>query len=323
MVLLDPPQPVASFLAAYWILTCLHEAFHVGAACCVGQAGSALTASNLVSGLCSKHVKVEGVCGWRAAVIRHAGWVGSVLLAVVLNASATRFSALPAAAILTALDALCSDLLGITPAAPDTFLCGNFGLVLLKKDHRQKVLQILKEMVRITMMRGAQSGGVVTYVKNGSKGVKGMRSRVVNGKRTDLSELIVGKLTSDQRFAPLLDGPRIYAGHTRFATTSKATFDGTHPHQWTPPENFRVWRRSSSGGDWTCKVESVENFICHNGDLDAFEGACDCAISSGLICRCRPLHEPRSRFVTQNSIPLSDPPRVLSIPSHLSSIRIP
>lgn len=127
-------------------------------------------------------------------------------------------------------------------------------------------------MIRITMMRGAQSGGVVTYVRNGSKGVKGLRSRVVNGKRTDLSKLIIKKLAGDQRFAPLIDGPRIYAGHTRFATTSKATFDGTHPHQWTPPENIRVWRRSANG-DWTCKVESVENFICHNGDLDAFEVA--------------------------------------------------
>lgn len=269
MLAIDIQQP-ASFLAAYWLLTCLHEAFHVIAACLVGRADSALTLSNLVSGICSKNVSVEGSAGWRATVIRHAGWVGSVLLAVVSSMSAISLS-ISAAALLTALDALCSDLLGIAPAGEETFLCGNFGLVLLKKDHRNKVLQILKEMVRITMMRGAQSGGVVTYVKNGSKGFKGYRSRVVNGKRTDLSELIVTKLKRDLRFAPLLDGPRVYAGHTRFATTSKATLDGTHPHQWTPPENLRVWRRNSNG-DWTCKVQSVENFICHNGDLDAFEG---------------------------------------------------
>ena len=124
-------------------------------------------------------------------------------------------------------------------------------------------------MVRITMMRGAQSGGVITYVKDGKHGVRGIRSRVVNGKRTDLSELTVAKLKSDQSMAPLIDGPRIYAGHTRFATTSKATFDGTHPHQWTPPEVMNVWRRDDKG-TWTCKMENVENFICHNGDLDAF-----------------------------------------------------
>ena len=112
-------------------------------------------------------------------------------------------------------------------------------------------------------MRGAQSGGVITYVKD-RHGVRGIRSRVVNGKRTDLSELTVAKLKSDQSMAPLIDGPRIYAGHTRFATTSKATFDGTHPHQWTPPEVMNVWRRDDKG-TWTCKMENVENFICHNG----------------------------------------------------------
>ena len=92
-------------------------------------------------------------------------------------------------------------------------------------------------MVRITMMRGVQSEGVITYVKNGKRGPKGIRSRVVNGKRTDLSELIVNKLAGDQRWAPFVDGPRIYAGHTRFTTTSKAT----PPHQWTPPDHAVLW----------------------------------------------------------------------------------
>ena len=26
---------------------------------------------------------------------------------------------------------------------------------------------------------------------------------------------------------------KTYSGHTRFATSSLASFDGTHPHQWT------------------------------------------------------------------------------------------
>ena len=38
----------------------------------------------------------------------------------------------------------------------------------------------------------------------------------------------------------------------------------------TPPETLNVWRRSEAG-KWTQKSEAVENFICHNGDLDAFE----------------------------------------------------
>jgi hypothetical protein len=153
MATLPPPEHLtslraaASFLAAYWLLTCVHEAFHVIAACLVGHGGTALTFANLVSGTCEKHVTVKGVAGWRRTMIRHAGWMGSALLAIALCAfSSPSTSVWPAAALLTALDALCSDLLGVAAAATsaDTFLCGNFGLVLLKKEHRSKVLQILR-----------------------------------------------------------------------------------------------------------------------------------------------------------------------------------
>ena len=267
---------------AYWLLTCIHECIHLAAACAVGHFRPALTASNLASATMSKRVHVPGASGRQAAFIRHAGWVGSVLAALVLSWS----NSMPAlgafspqykiAAWLTALDAVMSDLLGVCASShPDVFHCGNFGLVILSKEHRDKVLEILKEMVRITMMRGAQSGGVITYVKQGQNSFRGIRSRVVNGKRTNLSELVVSKLASDLRFVSLPDAPRIFAGHTRFATTSKATFDGTHPHQWTPPEMMRVWRRDSEGA-WSSEMASVENFICHNGDLDAFDVAGVC-----------------------------------------------
>lgn len=265
----------APFVLAYWFFTCLHECIHIAAACLLGHARSAITLSNLVSATFSRHVHIPGVSGWRAQAVRHAGWAGSLLVAMSLSLGlcglAEPWSVWRMAAWLTALDSMCSDLLKLDgTCGQSVFHCGNFGCILLSKDHRKKVLDILKEMVRITMMRGAQSGGVITYVRNGAKGVRGIRSRVVNGKRTDLSVLITEKLRRDQRWAPLIDGPRIYAGHTRFATTSKATFDGTHPHQWTPPEVMKVWRRSGEG-EWTSKDESVENFICHNGDLDAFE----------------------------------------------------
>lgn len=91
------------------------------------------------------------------------------------------------------------------------------------------------------MMRGAQSGGVVTYVAKGSEDVKGVRSRVVNAKRTDLSELVRDKIDRDERRSRKLDGVTFYAGHTRFATTSIASFDGTHPHQWSRPRTLPVY----------------------------------------------------------------------------------
>ena len=159
VTLLSPPEHMAtlraaaSFIAAYWLLTCVHEAFHVIAACLVGRGGAALSFANLVSGACQKHVTVKGAAGWRSAMIRHAGWTGSALLAMVLcSFSSPSTSVWPAAALLTALDALCSDLLGVAgAAAADTFLCGNFGLVLLKKEHRSKVIQILKGAYRMVV----------------------------------------------------------------------------------------------------------------------------------------------------------------------------
>ena len=83
------------------------------------------------------------------------------------------------------------------------------------------------------MIRGAQSGGVVAYdFNNISKQTNGedkayhprkvsskaIRSRLVNKKRTDLSQLLRVKVQRDLRRAMLFDSdrfiPRILAGHT-------------------------------------------------------------------------------------------------------------
>ena len=52
------------------------EAMHVLAACFVGKARSALTLTNARSALLSRHVRVPGVSGWRAEVVRHSVPVG-------------------------------------------------------------------------------------------------------------------------------------------------------------------------------------------------------------------------------------------------------
>ena len=57
-------------------------------------------------------------------------------------------SAVQAAAVLSALDSACSDLLGLGDGRTDKFCCGNFGLVLIKRENCGKVVGILREMVR-------------------------------------------------------------------------------------------------------------------------------------------------------------------------------
>ena len=132
------------------------------------------------------------------------------------------------AAIVTAMDAIWTDLLQMDPCLsffmtknssnfihdntePSTtsttnvlFFCGNFGVILLHSawyydDHGGKTaLEILRKMIEVTMMRGAQSGGIVTFKHNNRSGgmddddgdqnlqMKSIRSRVVKSKRGDL-----------------------------------------------------------------------------------------------------------------------------------------
>ena len=144
--------------------------------------------------------------------------------------------------------------------------------------HYTEALDILEKMVQVTMMRGAQTGGVVTYATGSSPGgktgsgvnskalpqLKGVRSRVVNGKRTDLSKLVRAKVQSSDGARRPAGFVRAYSGHTRFATTSKATFDGTHPHQWCPPQPRRVYdiARLVPGGWATRKVRWYKLNTC-------------------------------------------------------------
>jgi hypothetical protein len=145
-----------------------------------------------------------------------------------LNSSNTTILILRWAAYATAVDAIATDLVlplfhsSALPVTESTnscspvhmiFWCGNFGLILLnpawiqheKKSHGSgSAMQILKDMIRVTMMRGAQSGGVLTFdfdsVSPNQKQVKATRSRVVNRKRTSLSEKVIAKVQQDNRY---------------------------------------------------------------------------------------------------------------------------
>mmetsp|Transcript_46359 Transcript_46359/g.88497 ORF Transcript_46359/g.88497 Transcript_46359/m.88497 type:complete len:1353 (-) Transcript_46359:72-4130(-) len=121
------------------------------------------------------------------------------------------------------------------------------------------------------MMRGAQSGGVVTYLPAGHGGMKGCRSRVVNKKRTDLSLLLSKQLKWDVARRCLFSGPvktpAVFSGHTRFATSSVANLSGTHPHQWMPPSSQPVWSLSPEG-QLLRRMQNVEMFVTHNGDFE-------------------------------------------------------
>mmetsp|Transcript_5059 Transcript_5059/g.10661 ORF Transcript_5059/g.10661 Transcript_5059/m.10661 type:complete len:1565 (-) Transcript_5059:323-5017(-) len=269
--------------------------------------------------------------GTKQMFITHFGWIFSLLLAVTchclhrhrggktfqrcpLPSSLLRDPALPVIAYLVALEGFVTDCLRWVPVRPGgggtghalICFCGNFGILLLNSswlsvDGGKTALDVLEKMVSVTMMRGAQSGGVVTFEPthynykqdhNSScpspPPLKGVRSRVVNAKRTDLSQRIRRKIVRDNGTPSLFGAhPRLkgsnhplyadndnnarlvrgFFGHTRFATTSKASFDGTHPHQWSPRRNHTVF----SSRDASPALLGVENFITHNGDFEFFQ----------------------------------------------------
>ena len=279
----------------------------VSFACPVEQHGGvrALFRENtLASVVLGRHVRFpeafETRCAGAFKFVRLAGFAASLALALVAerrharlaadrvgarprkDASAHPLAASRLAFWLTALDAASTDLFDAVPRGASQLLCGNFGIVLLNhawccSENGRKAFDVLEKMVYVTMMRGAQSGGVVTFdastPREGDKAssLRGARSRVVNMKRTDLSKLVRAKAEREsggRKMAKQKSLTRIVVGHTRFATTSKATFDGTHPHQWSPPQVVRAYAQDQKTPGATSV--RVENFITHNGDFDFY-----------------------------------------------------
>ena len=139
------------------------------------------------------------------------------------------------------------------------------------------------------ILGGAQTGGVVTFEKSTKIiKIKAIRSRVLNRKRTDLSQKLIAQIKHDLYLSSLRgtvhsqndNNRRIFAGHTRFATSSVADYEGTHPQQFSPRTIHRVYNFQTTG---QCRIMGVENFVTHNGEsIMLFR----CTLSShpGLAC---------------------------------------
>jgi hypothetical protein len=103
-----------------------------------------------------------------------------------------------------------------------------------------------------------------------------VRSRVVNRKRTDLSVRVRKKVEKGLPARVPKDFVACMSGHTRFATSSMTTMDGTHPHQWTPAAMRWMYEFSVQHGETNGLQQlrprhvSVENYITHNGDFDFY-----------------------------------------------------
>ncbi|KAL1515756.1 hypothetical protein AB1Y20_002372 [Prymnesium parvum] len=271
------PSAVLAFATARLATVLLHELAHAMAALSLGwtvRLHSVASFAAYLRGSSAGSLHVSGITAEDSNAVRHIGWIFSVgLVLAFLNLPHVSASVVLATSW-TALDAVTSDLLGQGEGGTGAFFCGNFGLLILTSVKRSRAYHLIREMLRVTMVRGAQSAGIVTYKGQGGA-VCGVRTRVVNGKRTDLSDLLVGKLKAKDglltRFTQqLLDGGTLFQGHTRFATSSISNLEGCHPHQWVPRTQQTTWRFGGAEGFVSLKA-NLESFVTHNGDLDIFE----------------------------------------------------
>ena len=277
---------LAVFAGAWLASLALHEGWHAAMAICLGH-GRELRLRVHLSRSAAASVHVPNIDTRDALLIRHAGWMASVAIAAILSwkwrmmTESWVWAAL-AGCWCVAAEAVSSDLLGLVGvslskdmATGETFCCGNFGVLVLRALSQPHVLPVLRRMMQTTMLRGAQSAGIVSFAKHRwrAHAHRAKRSRVVNGKRTDLCDLLLPPGSRAHGLAPSGTSglPKLYSGHTRFATSSRASMDGCHPHSWSAALWQTEWQYSPIKRTYEGHRANVEAFVTHNGDLDYWE----------------------------------------------------
>lgn len=190
-----------NLLLFYLLFGTLHEACHLAVAAwltsCQHHEDNAVVNTNWLSNLIRAvtgrysvipivHSDEDSSCSieeWDRGLVVHSGWIFSVMLALMIplwtrcssswreeNRISGGFFSSPIvyAAIVTAVEAIATDLLQFTPQHHFTdgsnldvliVFCGNFGIVLLNPmwlnvDGGRTALEVLEKMVEVTMMRG-------------------------------------------------------------------------------------------------------------------------------------------------------------------------
>ena len=178
------------WLASYVVFGALHELFHILTAKALGypvfndihdMTSIIPTLFGMLFGRTTILPSLGQAEEFHVTLIRHAGWVGSLILYVsiyliVSHGSHQRSRLAPqcsfnfilknlqSAALVTLLEALTTDLLGFSIlGGKTTFCCGNFGVIILNNawvqtpgDNGKTVLDLLEKMISITMMRGGK-----------------------------------------------------------------------------------------------------------------------------------------------------------------------
>ena len=152
-------------------------------------------------------------------------------------------------------------------------MCGNVSLLgRLEASERRAVPDsawvLLERMLRISQMRGAQSGGGALQVRQGSE-PRQLIAKVLNSKRGDLATRLRSALASTSGSRAAHGSRFLVQTHVRYATASPSSQHEAHPFRFTEAKQRgprRILRFEN--GQLVTSVRPIETALTHNGDMD-------------------------------------------------------
>jgi len=127
---------------------------------------------------------------------------------------------------------------------------------------------LLEGMLRVSQMRGAQSGGGAIQVRRG-RAAGQLIEKCLNSKRGDLARRMRSALQSRTRSHAPHGSTYVVQTHVRYATASVSTRNESHPFRFVEVSERgprHVWRFVD--GRLESEVRPVETALTHNGDMD-------------------------------------------------------
>ncbi len=159
-------------------------------------------------------------------------------------------------------------------------MCGNVTLAgRLSEEERgalpRRAESLLRGMLRISQMRGAQSGGGAVQIGAGGQARQLIR-KCVNSKRGDLATRLTRALRRGASSRAAFGSTFIAQTHVRYATAGLTSKHEAHPFRFIDLAQRgprRVW--SFVDGEPVLSLRPVETALTHNGDMDGlrFRGA--------------------------------------------------
>ena len=128
--------------------------------------------------------------------------------------------------------------------------------------------ELLCSMLRISQMRGAQSGGGAIQIRHGKRAGQ-LIQKLVNSKRGDLGQRLSAALGQSARSRRAYGSSVLVQTHVRFATAGRTSRHEAHPFRFVEARE-RGLRRVY---DWVdgkpvLDVRAIETALTHNGDMD-------------------------------------------------------